>query len=332
MTTPGTTQKPARRLQNRLFVLLLVLATLSSVGKDIDRLHTLGSGVHGLASWLHIGATAYASGMSPAEKSCSEAVGELAKTEEFRWTGQVSAGQAIEIKGLNGSISAEPAVGGEIEVVAVKKAHRSDVASVNIKVVPHANGITICAVYPSDRTDHPNTCEPGSRIALSNGSNDDRGNSSGNNNVRNNDVSVDFKVRVPAGVEFIGRTVNGEISAASLTGNVDSHTVNGSINISTAGYARAKTVNGEITAKVGNANWTDSLEFKTVNGGIDLDLPSNLSTQIDADTFNGDVSSEFPLTIPGRTTRKHLSGTIGGGGRQLLLKTLNGSIRIRHIG
>lgn len=331
MTNSGTTQQSGRRLQNRLFVLLLVFAALSSAGRDIDRLYAFGSGVHGLASsWLHLGATVYASGKSPAEKSCSEALGELAKTEEFRWTGQVNSGQAIEIKGLNGSISAEPAVSGEIEVVAVKKAHRSDVSSVSIKVVPHANGVTICAVYPSDNAGQPNTCEPGNGFAK--GSDSGRGNSSGNNNVRNNDVSVDFRVHVPAGVEFIGRTVNGEISASSLSGNVDSHTVNGSINISTTGYARAKTVNGGITAKMGSANWSDSLEFKTVNGGIDLDLPSNLSTKIEADTFNGDISSEFPLTVLGRTSRRHISGTIGGGGRELVLKTLNGSIRLRHIG
>ena len=333
MANAGTTQKRPRSLQNRLFILLLVFAALSSVAKDFDRLQTLSSGVRGLtSSWFRIGETVYASGTSPAEKSCSEALGELAKTEEFRWTGVVGAGQSIEIKGLNGGINAEPAGGREIEVIAIKKAHRSDVASVSIKVVPHANGVTICAVYPSDDPGRPNTCEPGRGIALANGARNDRGNSSGDNTVRNNDVTVNFVLRVPAGVEFIGRTVNGEISASSLAGNVDSHTVNGSINISTTGYARAKTVNGEITAKMGDSNWTDALEFRTVNGSIDLDLPANLSTKIEADTFNGDVLSDFPLTIPGRANRRHLSGTIGGGGRELVIKTLNGSIHLRHIG
>src|SRR2546428_4702773 len=129
-------------------------------------------------------------------------------------------------------------------------------------------------------------------------------------NVRNNDVRVDFKVRVPAGISFAGRTVNGEISAVSLDGNIESHTVNGSINISTTGYAEAKTVNGEISARLGNANWPDSLDFKTVNGGITLDLPATTSTKVEADTFNGDISSDFPLSTLGRISRRHLSGTI----------------------
>src|SRR3989442_9586955 len=243
MANTGATQKSARTKQNRFFVLLLVLAAFSSVVKDLERLQTFTSSVHGLtASWLHIGSTVYASGMSPAESNCQEALGQTAKSEQFRWTGQVAAGQSIEIKGINGSISAEPAGGGEIEVVATKKAHRSDPEAVSIKVVPHADGVTICAVYPSDNADQPNTCEPGR-------------NGRGNSSVRNNDVNVNFAVRVPAGVAFIGRTVNGEISATSLTGNVDSRSVNGSIKISTAGYAQGKNVNGEITAKLGKAKW-----------------------------------------------------------------------------
>jgi hypothetical protein len=317
MTNAGTPQK-ARTRQNRFFVLLLVLAALSGVVKDLDRLQTVTRSIHGwTASWLEMGSTVYASGIPPAV-TCPAAGAQAARSEPFRWSGQVAAGQSVEIKGINGDITAEPASGNQIEVVATKKGRRSDPAGVNIRVVPHAKGVTICAVYPNDASDQPNTCEPG----------DARDHS----HVRNNDVSVSFTVRVPPGIEFIGRTVNGEISATSLTGNVDSRTVNGSIHISTSGYAQAKTVNGEITAKLGNANWSDSLEFTTVNGGIDLDLPGALSTKLEAETLNGDIDSDFPLVVLGRVSRRHLSGTIGNGGRELLLKTLNGSIRLRRVG
>jgi len=328
MANEGTTQKAPRSGQNRFFILLLVFAAISSVSKDLDRLHSLTKQIHGYtSSWMQLGSTVYASEIAPVDGSCPEALAQTEKTEEFRWAGQVANGLAIEIKGINGGISAEPARGTEVEVFATKKARSSDPASVAIKVVPHAAGVTICAVYPNEYSDQANSCQP-FRSALS-GSRKEGRDSSGTNNVRHNDVSVDFRVRVPAGVEFIGRTVNGEISARSLGGNVDSHTVNGSIDISTTGYARAKTVNGEITAKMGRADWTDAIEFKTVNGGIDLDLPASLSTRIEADTLNGDISSDFPLSVLGRISRKHMRGTIGEGGRDLLLKTLNGSIRLK---
>jgi hypothetical protein len=323
MAKNGAAQNTTRTRQNRFFILLLILASLSGVAKDFDRLLRWTGGIQGAtASWLRLDSTVHASGI-PANpitargNNCSAVVAQTDSSEPFRWSGQVAAGQSIEIKGVNGEIKAEPASGGEVEVVALKRGHRSDPSSVSIKVVPHANGVTICSIYPSDDADQPNTCEPGD--------------GNGRSNVRNNDVNVKFTVRVPAGVAFVGRTVNGEISALSLTSNVDSRTVNGSIRLSTTGYAQARTVNGEITAKLGSVNWSDAIEFKTVNGGIDLDLPASLSTKIEADTFNGDISSDFPLAVMGKVSRRHLSGTIGGGGREMQLKTLNGSIRLRRV-
>ena len=61
-----------------------------------------------------------------------------------------------------------------------------------------------------------------------------------------NDVSVRFTVRVPAGVRFVARTVNGDVAAEGLTGDVQATTVNGGVRLSTAGQADAETVNGSI--------------------------------------------------------------------------------------
>ncbi len=180
---------------------------------------------------------------------------------EFHWKGKVAPGKAIEIKGVNGDVRAV-AGSGDVEVTAVKHARRSDPDEVKIEVVQHEDGVTICAVYPSDGR-RENSCDAGD---------------GGHMNVRDNDVTVDFTVRVPAGVRFVGRTVNGDVGAADLTGDVEANTVNGSIRISTAGYAEAQTVNGEIVASLGRATWSNALEFRTVNGGITLDLPRRPST------------------------------------------------------
>jgi DUF4097 and DUF4098 domain-containing protein YvlB len=111
---------------------------------------------------------------------------------------------------------------------------------------------------------------------------------------------------------------------------VESKTVNGSVKISTSGYAEAKTVNGEISARLGNVNWTGALNFKTVNGEIIVELPADVGASVQASTFNGTINSDFPLTLLGKNSKRKLSGTIGGGGRELLLKTLNGSINLRR--
>ncbi len=231
---------------------------------------------------------------------------------EFHWTGQVARGKAIEIKGVTGDVRAV-AGSRDVEVTAVKHARRSDPDEVKIEVVQHEDGVTICAVYPSDGR-RENTCDP---------------RDGGHMNVHDNDVAVDFTVRVPAGVRFIGNTVNGNVAAADLSSDVEANTVNGSIRISTAGFAEAQTVNGEIVASLGRATWNDALEFRTVNGGITLDLPAGLSTEARATTVNGDIQTDFPLMVPGRLGPRSLRGTIGNGGRRLALETVNGSIRLR---
>lgn len=235
-------------------------------------------------------------------------------SDEFRWSGRIAAGRTVEIRGINGDVSAEPSLGGEVEVVAVKKAERSNVREVEVRVVEHAGGVTICAVYPSPDAGRPNECRP----------------DGGNNSVHDNDVQVNFRVRVPQGVHFQGRTVNGNVETGALGGDVDAKTVNGSIKIAAAGVARAKTVNGSITASLGNANWNGALDFKTVNGEIEVGLPSSASADVRAETLNGAISTDFPLTVQEKFRRKEMHGTIGGGGRQLSLKTVNGSIRLRR--
>lgn len=239
----------------------------------------------------------------------------VAAGQDWSWDGRVAPGQAVEIKGINGEIKASPAAGDRVEVTAVKRARRSDPASVEIKVVEHAGGVTICAVYPTPEGNAPNECRPGE---------------GGRNSSQNNDVNVNFTVRVPAGARFVGRTVNGAVEASALTGDVDARTVNGEVRLSTAGRAEAETVNGSITASVGRADGTEGLSFKTVNGSITLDLPAGANAELHAETVNGDISTDFSLTGQTRISRRRLSGTIGGGGRPLDLETVNGSIRIRQ--
>ena len=238
-----------------------------------------------------------------------------AQAQDFQWRGSVAQGRAIEIKGVNGDIRAEPAGGNDVEVIGEKRGRRDNPDSVRIEVVPHAGGVTVCAVYPSRDGQRPNECAPGD---------------GGRMNVQNNDVTVNFTVRVPAGVTFIGTTVNGGVEANRLHGDVALKTVNGSVAFSTTGGARAATVNGSIKGEMGRADWTDTLEMRTVNGGITLTLPPTLNTDVKASTVNGDIHTDFPITATGRITRRRVEGTIGGGGRLLSLESVNGSITLKR--
>ena len=236
-------------------------------------------------------------------------------TAEFRWDGPVAPGGAVEIKGVNGAIEARLSTSGRVEVVADRRGRRDDPERVRIEVIEYGGGVTICAVYPSDDAARPNECLPGSE---------------GRMRVKDNDVKVDFAVRVPPGVTFEGRTVNGSVEADGLESNVRLRTVNGSITFSTTGWAEATTVNGAIHGTLGRADWPDDVSFETVNGSITLALPADVNADFKAQTVNGRIRTDFPVTITGRVDLRRLSGTIGTGGRRLELSTVSGGIALER--
>jgi DUF4097 and DUF4098 domain-containing protein YvlB len=238
--------------------------------------------------------------------------------QDFQWHGRLAAGKTVEIKGINGAIDGSAASGDEVEVTATKHGRRSDPGSVRIEVVEHAGGVTICALYP-DTDGQRNDCRAGG---------------GGHNNTRDNDVEVHFTVKVPRGVGFDPRTVNGDVEVTDLDGDVDASTVNGSIQVSTAGRVEAKTVNGSIRATAGRSDWAADAAFKTVNGSITVTLPASTAASVHAETVNGQIETDFSLTMTGGIKMDHgrmrrLSGTIGGGGHDLELQTVNGSIHLK---
>ena len=236
--------------------------------------------------------------------------------ETFQTRARVPAGKTLEIKGVNGRIVAEPASGAEAVVDVIKSGRRQKPSEVRIESVEHAGGITVCAVYPTPSGRSPNECLPGEKGRMS---------------VRNNDVDVEFRVKVPAGVAFVARTVNGSVEASGLSEAVAAHTVNGSVRVQTKGHAQAETVNGSITAGLGQARWSGApLRFETVNGSITVNLPASLSTTIDAETVNGRIQSDFTLAQTTKQSRNRLAGVIGQGGRALELETVNGSITLHR--
>lgn len=253
-----------------------------------------------------------------------------AQQQPFRWSGRVPAGRTLEIKGVRGTIRALPASGSEVEVVAVRSGERSDPGSVRIEVLPHEGGVTVCAVYPrgsrrwNDRRNRTeddasggayNRCDPGEWR---------------NMNVQDNDVTVDFTVRVPAGVRLAARNVSGDVHAEGLRGYVEARSVSGDVRISTSSYGEASTVSGEISASLGSGGWSGDLDFRTVSGDITVEIPARTSTDVRMETMSGDIQSDFPLEVERRSMRNRVRGTLGQGGRELYLTTLSGNVRLRR--
>jgi hypothetical protein len=230
----------------------------------------------------------------------------------FHWSAPMGSAKTLEIRGINGSIDAELASGKDAVVDASKTAHRSDPDQVKIEVSQEKDRVIICARYPGR-----------------DGKLQDCTSSEHGQNLDDNDVNVRFKIKVPAGVALVARNVNGAISIDGLKSEVEANTVNGSVRVATSGTASATTVNGSVLAMIGK-DLSDDLEFTTVNGRVRVVMPKAVNADVKGSTVHGSIYTDFPLTVRGHgwgTNR--VSGTIGKGGHELVLSTVNGSIELR---
>lgn len=142
--------------------------------------------------------------------------------------------------------------------------------------------------------------------------------------------SVRYKLMVPAGVSLRKvDVVNSEVRVRGVRGHVDIDSVNGAIEAAgLAAGGRLDTVNGAIHASFSAVGTADRIVLDTVNGACTVVLPPDAAFTLDADTVNGRVSCDFPITIS-KSTRRHLKGAVNGGGATIVLDSVNGSLSIR---
>ncbi len=230
------------------------------------------------------------------------------------WTyrSKLPAKQWVWIRNTRGSVTVEPAKGDSLQISAVKTYRSSDTASVRLVAVPYQGGVAVCALWGSD-----SACAPGHHdIEL-------RGR-------RHNDVAVDFTVRLPRTAGLGAMTMVGDVHVTGARGPLVIHTVSGDIDVATAkGPVKAESMNGDVRIRVEAFGDTGGVSARTINGSLTAELPAQLDAQVDANTVNGSITTDYPLTVNGQFTGRHVKGTLGRGGRDVHLETVNGSIKMK---
>jgi DUF4097 and DUF4098 domain-containing protein YvlB len=73
-----------------------------------------------------------------------------------------------------------------------------------------------------------------------------------------------------------------------------------------------------------------SVDLESVNGVVILRIPADSNAQVDAETLNGNVSSDFGLTVEkGEWVGRSMEGLVGSGGARISIETVNGNIEIK---
>jgi hypothetical protein len=252
----------------------------------------------------------------------SLAAAQRGNDDSFKWDARVPNGRWVYLRNLNGEVRIERSTNDRVSVTAVKRWRRGNPQDVKIVAEKAADGesVVVCALWgPDARCD-----EDGYRSSNRNG----RDGWWGSNN--DNDVSVEFIVRVPAGVRVDASTTNGDMSVVGVTAEVIARTTNGDVRAESAGGpVSARTTNGNVNARMGELGEARDLDFTTTNGSVIVEVPGSLSADVDMSTTNGHVSSDFPLTVSGRIDPRRLRATIGSGTRRMRLHTTNGNVELR---
>ena len=152
-----------------------------------------------------------------------------------------------------------------------------------------------------------------------------------NNRNRNRRLEVQYRLKVPKGAVLneIG-SVNGPITLANFTNVIKASAVNGRIIANNLrGRVDLSTVNGEVKADFESLNAGTSLALDTVNGKVNLEVPSDINATIKADSLNGSITNEFGLPVrKGKPVGRDLHGRIGTGEVQIKLSAVNGGLFI----
>lgn len=141
--------------------------------------------------------------------------------------------------------------------------------------------------------------------------------------------SVDYRVRVPQGVDVTGRTANGAVDLSDV-GEVDMQTTNGRVSLDgVSGRVQASSTNGRIE---GEGLVGTGIEVSTSNGSIELELAS--AQDVSASSSNGSIDVRVPdgsYRVETETSngREEVRVPNSDTGRFLIdLRTSNGSITV----
>jgi len=230
------------------------------------------------------------------------------ETERFEQTYPLSANGRVSVSNINGSITVEAWDRNEVKLEAVKTADSKEtLAEVQLRIDAKPDSFSV-------ETDYDNW--------------KDRGKEGWN---RKRKVEVQFRLMVPRGAILDEiETVNGSVTVSNFTNQTKVSAVNGTVNATNLrGTANLSTVNGTVTAGFDRLDTGSRISLETVNGQVNLSIPSDASATLKADSVNGNISNEFGLPVrKGKYVGRDMYGRVGGGDVKIELSSVNGGLTI----
>ncbi len=142
-------------------------------------------------------------------------------------------------------------------------------------------------------------------------------------------VSGDVTVSDVDGDAYV-KTVSGDVKAERIAGSISAETVSGDVTLTDISAARtvsAKALSGDVKY-AGKINKDGRYTFTAHSGDLTVTLPGDAGFEFSAESFSGDITSDFKVEVQGKISKKELHGTVNGGGAVVKLETFSGDINL----
>jgi hypothetical protein len=126
-------------------------------------------------------------------------------------------------------------------------------------------------------------------------------------------------------------TVSGSLRVENVSGNVEASSVSGDVRLIgiQSKDVRAETVSGDITY-AGTIEPAGRYSLESHSGTLRMDIPRGAGAQFSVETFSGDLSTDFPVTVTrgGMRREGRVEFTVGDGRARVMAQTFSGRIVI----
>ncbi len=232
--------------------------------------------------------------------------------ERFEQSYPLSPNGRVNVGNVNGSIVVEAWDRPEVRLEAVKIADTKEaLADVQLKIESRADSFSVEADYDTWRRDR-----------------------SGDKGWKNHGkLEVQFKLSVPRGAVLDEiETVNGSVNVSNFVNITKISAVNGNVAATNLrGTANLSTVNGAVTSDFDRLEAGSRISLSTVNGSVNLIIPSDANATLKADSLNGEIRNDFGLPVrKGKYVGRDMYGRIGSGEVQIRLESVNGPLTVQR--
>jgi DUF4097 and DUF4098 domain-containing protein YvlB len=226
--------------------------------------------------------------------------------EEFHQTYPLTANGRVALENINGAVHISAWDQNQVKVDAVKRAYDDrELKDTEIRVEARANAISISTHYRSQEN--------------------------GWTHERQHPAIVEYTLTVPRNARLDEiKLINGPLDVAGVLGEVRASCINGKLAArGLRNDVSLSTINGPLDASFDQL--TSRVELASVNGPVQLTLPSDAKASIEATTVHGRIANEFGLHVNNHRFVGHdLRGQLGGGGTQIKLNNVNGPIEVHR--